>query len=103
MDNISTEKIRIPEELAEKLDGYIDECVRIVLSDGALFLKREEQAGQYELAKSVAYERKVISASYLHRRLGISYNRARSLISMLEDGGIVSPPNGTRPRTVIGY
>lgn len=102
MGNISAEKIRIPEELAEKLDGLIDECVRIVMSDGSLFLKREDAPELYELAKSVAFERKTVSAYYLQRRLGISYDSARSLISRLEADGIVSPTDGTRARTVIG-
>lgn len=92
MDNISP-------VLAEKLESCIGECARTVLAEVVSASYMEDL---YELAKSVAYERKVISASYLQRRLGISYGRAAKLISRLEADGMVSPANGTRARIVIG-
>ena len=33
----------------------------------------------------------------------IGYNRAARLIEMMEDDGIVGPPNGSKPREIIDY
>lgn len=57
----------------------------------------------YERAKEICYERKMASASYLQRRMKIGYNRAARLIEMMEDDGIVGPPQGSKPREIINY
>ncbi|MEX0749077.1 MAG: DNA translocase FtsK 4TM domain-containing protein [Candidatus Saccharimonadales bacterium] len=41
------------------------------------------------------------SASLLQRRLRVGYSRAARLIDMLEEQGIVSGPDGSRPRDVL--
>ena len=41
------------------------------------------------------------SASLLQRRFHIGYNRAASYIDLLEERGIIGPPNGSKPREVI--
>ncbi len=41
------------------------------------------------------------SASYLQRRFRIGYNRASRLIEMMEIQGIISAPQGSKPRSVI--
>jgi S-DNA-T family DNA segregation ATPase FtsK/SpoIIIE len=41
------------------------------------------------------------SVSMLQRRFRIGYNRAARLIDMMEERGIVSPPDGSRPRKVL--
>lgn len=41
------------------------------------------------------------SASYLQRKLRIGYARAARLMDMLEERGIVSPPDGARPREIL--
>jgi S-DNA-T family DNA segregation ATPase FtsK/SpoIIIE len=41
------------------------------------------------------------STSYLQRKLGIGYARAAKLIDILEEKGIVGPPNGSKPREVL--
>jgi len=41
------------------------------------------------------------SVSMLQRRFRIGYNRAARLIDMMEGRGIVSPPDGSRPRKVL--
>jgi S-DNA-T family DNA segregation ATPase FtsK/SpoIIIE len=42
------------------------------------------------------------TTSYLQRRLGIGYNRAASLIERMETDGIISAPNRTGKREVLG-
>lgn len=41
------------------------------------------------------------SASLLQRRLRIGYARAARLLDLLEDQGIIGPPDGARPRDVL--
>ena len=42
-----------------------------------------------------------ISASLIQRRFRFGYNRAARIIDLLEDRGIVGPPNGSKPREVL--
>ena len=41
------------------------------------------------------------SASLLQRRFRLGYNRAARCIDLLEERGIVGPPNGSKPREVL--
>ena len=41
------------------------------------------------------------SASLLQRRFKLGYNRAARIIDMLEENGIIGPPNGSKPREVL--
>ena len=72
-------------------------------SDGGSFSDEDSDEVLYEEAKRICYERKTASASYLQRRMRIGYNRAARLIEMMEDDGIVGPPNGSKPREIIDY
>ena len=70
---------------------------------GGDFSDEDSDEVLYEEAKRICYERKTASASYLQRRMRIGYNRAARLIEMMEDDGIVGPPNGSKPREIIDY
>lgn len=61
----------------------------------------EEEDGDYERAKLVAFEFGKMSASLLQRRLRIGYSRAARLVERMEKEGLVSAPDGARPRTVL--
>ena len=65
------------EEVAAELDEVYDEAVRIVVESGKA------------------------STSLLQRRLRLGYGRAARLIDMMEKDGIVSAPDGSRPREVL--
>ena len=41
------------------------------------------------------------SASLLQRRFKLGYNRAARIIDLLEERGIIGPPNGAKPREVL--
>ncbi len=42
-----------------------------------------------------------ISASLIQRRFAVGYNRAARIVDLLEERGIVGPPNGSKPREVL--
>jgi S-DNA-T family DNA segregation ATPase FtsK/SpoIIIE len=55
----------------------------------------------YEEAKQVVLHYHQGSTSLLQRRLHIGYARAARLLDMLEQEGIVGPPDGSKPREVL--
>ena len=42
------------------------------------------------------------STSYLQRKLKIGYSRAARLIDLLEERGVVSSADGSKPREILG-
>ena len=42
-----------------------------------------------------------ISASLIQRKFRLGYNRAARIIDLLEERGIIGPPNGSKPRDVL--
>jgi len=52
-------------------------------------------------AQDVVIKAGKASASLLQRRLRVGYARAASILDMLEERGIVGPPNGAKPREVM--
>jgi S-DNA-T family DNA segregation ATPase FtsK/SpoIIIE len=55
----------------------------------------------YEEAKRMIITSKKASTSMLQRRLGVGYARAARLIDILEERGVVGPPDGAKPREVL--
>ena len=48
-----------------------------------------------------AIETGKVSTSLLQRRFRLGYNRAARVVDLLEERGIVGPPNGSKPREVL--
>lgn len=55
----------------------------------------------FEQAVEVVLQRGRASASDLQRRLRVGYSRAARLMDMLEEQGVIGPPDGARPREVL--
>jgi len=55
----------------------------------------------FEEAKDIIIKADKASTSMLQRRLSIGYGRAAKILDMLEDAGIIGPPNGSKPREVL--
>jgi S-DNA-T family DNA segregation ATPase FtsK/SpoIIIE len=53
-----------------------------------------------EAARLVVAERQA-SASFLQRRMRIGFSRAARLIDMMEQDGLLGPPQGSKPREVL--
>ena len=56
---------------------------------------------KYADAVRVAIEEKRVSTSLLQRKLEIGYGRAAKIIDRMQAEGIVSPPDGAKPRTIL--
>ena len=56
---------------------------------------------KYADAVRVAVEEKRISTSLLQRKLEVGYSRAAKLIDRMQSEGIVSPPDGSKPRAIL--
>ncbi len=55
----------------------------------------------YEDARVAVTEAGKASTSYLQRRLRLGYSRAARLMDLLEERGVIGPPDGAKPRPVI--
>ncbi|GEM05570.1 DNA translocase FtsK [Halolactibacillus miurensis] len=65
-------------------------------------IEQEEMTDElYDEALNFVSENETISTSLLQRRFKIGYNRAARIIDSLENQGIVSGQNGSKPRTIL--
>ncbi len=67
----------------------------------ATFLSAEEQDELFPQALELVKQHRRASASLLQRRLRIGYSKAAQLIDLLEQQGVVGPPEGGRSREVL--
>ncbi|MFB5663920.1 DNA translocase FtsK [Alteribacillus sp. HJP-4] len=93
----------------EEIDAVTD-FVKSRRKPSYLFTREElvkkvdkQQSGDelFEEACRFVTEQGSASSSLLQRRFSIGYNRAAKLIDMMEAGGIISGPMGSKPRTVL--
>ena len=63
--------------------------------------KKMKKDALYDDAVQVAFVNGQISTSMLQRRLGIGYARAGKIIDTMEREGIISGPNGSKPRKIL--
>ena len=63
-----------------------------------LFAEREELLYR---AIEVALENGKISTSLLQRKLSVGFGKAARMIDKMEEMGLVSPPNGQKPREIL--
>ncbi|MBI4387529.1 MAG: DNA translocase FtsK [Candidatus Omnitrophica bacterium] len=96
-------------------DEEINAIVHALSSQGAPEFHEEIQAVQegkttnynqekdelYEEAVRVILETKQASVSMLQRRLRLGYGRASRIIDMMEQEGVVGPPQGSKPREIL--
>ena len=55
----------------------------------------------FEEAKTEVVKVGKCSTSLLQRRFGIGYGRAARLVDILEEQGVIGPPDGSKPREVL--
>lgn len=86
------------ENLSESLEQQLDSDTGIFSGPGTEGNKDDELYGQ---AKELVIQARKASTSMLQRRLSIGYSRAARIIDMLEENGVVGPPDGSKPREVL--
>jgi S-DNA-T family DNA segregation ATPase FtsK/SpoIIIE len=55
----------------------------------------------YETAKRLVLETGQASTSLLQRRLRLGYGRAARMLDLMEQEGLIGPPQGSRPREIL--
>jgi S-DNA-T family DNA segregation ATPase FtsK/SpoIIIE len=80
---------------------FITEIKQKIESTRPELPEMNESDDLYEAAIEVLRSTKRASTSSLQRRLKIGYNRAASLMDMLEEKGIIGPPTETGPRDIL--
>lgn len=85
-----TEKYRNSGKRAEK-GGADEECADASIFEDSKFIE----------VCHVAFNNGKVSTSLLQRNCGLGYGRAAKYIDIMQSMGIVSPPDGTKPRDVL--
>lgn len=80
---------------------YDNAVIEIPASNNENTTNPEDRDEFYEVAKEYVITAQRASASLLQTRLAIGFNRATRLLQQLEDGGVVGPANGAKPRQVL--
>ncbi|MBI2798122.1 DNA translocase FtsK 4TM domain-containing protein [Candidatus Saccharibacteria bacterium] len=83
---------------AEYNEEVTAQAVKMPGSPGSLESADDDM---FEQAAEVVIQNSKASASLLQRRLRVGYARAARLIDLLEERGVVGPPDGARPREVL--
>jgi len=82
-------------------DNTLTEAAPNHMAAGEGFEKDEYDDPLYNEIVDFAIETGKISASLVQRRFRLGYNRAARIIDLLEERGIIGPPNGSKPREVL--
>ena len=108
MDAIRLEEPVYDSEILEKIKGFAESIKNSRRSTRAygMFEDENEDGGylndaQFLEAVELAIKSGKISTSFLQRKLSIGYGKAAKYIDAMEDIGIVSEPNGQKPRMVL--
>lgn len=102
---ISDDEIRrvieyVSKEQAAVYDNFITQMEDTHLA-GANSEKEEYEDPLYNEIVDFAIKTGKVSASLLQRRFRLGYNRAARIVDLLEERGIIGPPNGSKPREVL--
>ena len=91
-------------DIAEQIEREAEACGRKGKSspfEGGASDIEDEDDPMLDDAIKLAIEEKKISTSLIQRKLQLGYGRAAKLIDIMEARGIVSAPNGQKPRDVL--
>ena len=70
-------------------------------AEAAVSLPGESGDNKYVDAIRISIEENRVSTSLLQRKLGIGYSRAAKIIDRMEEEGLVSKPDGAKPRNIL--
>ncbi len=80
---------------------YDESIIEHIESGGGKGGGEEERDELFNEAIRVVIENNQASTSFLQRKMRIGYNRAARIIDDLEDSGVISGPDGAKPRKII--
>lgn len=92
------EHIKVVEDEVEYDENIINHIESGVQEDGS---GGEDSDELLDEAIRIVVENKQASTSYLQRRMRIGYNRAARIVDELEQKGVISGPDGSKPRRVL--
>lgn len=100
---VTTEEInRVVEHLKTQSQPVYNQSVVEDRSEKAGTEEPERDTDElYDEAVRIVVEMGKASTSTLQRRLRIGYGRAARLLDIMEDDGVVGPPDGSKPREVL--
>ena len=84
----------------QKKPTYKEEIFEIATTDKGNSDEEKEYDERYDEALAIVAKDRQASISYIQRRLRIGYNRAASIIEMMERDGVVGPSDGVKPREI---
>lgn len=88
------------QEFSSSVPAY-DEVAETHMAGSESSSKEEYDDPIYNEVVEFAVQTGKISASLIQRRFAVGYNRAARIVDLLEERGIVGPPNGSKPREVL--
>ena len=81
---------------------YDESIIEHIENGGSSKLGKDEEADElFDEAVRIVIENNQASTSFLQRKMRIGYNRAARIIDDLEDRGVISGPDGAKPRKII--
>ena len=90
---------------AQQTTQYNDEITNLPISTGHGTIKlgpsEEDRDVLFDAAVQLVRESGKASSSLMQRRLKLGYARAARVLDQLEQAGIVSPANGSKPRDIL--
>ena len=101
---VSEKEIReVTDFLKNQAPPHYEESIQEYRPSGSIGLRGREAIDDtlYDTAKQVVIQSGKASASLLQRRLRVGYARAARLLDILEQEGIIGPPEGAKPRDVL--
>ena len=84
----------------QKKPTYKEEIFDVAIAEKENSEEKEDYDDRYDEALALVAKDRQASISYIQRRLRIGYNRAASIIEMMERDGVVGPSDGVRPREI---
>lgn len=87
------EEVEYKEEIIEHINSEVDLAANSI--------KDDESDELLEEAINIVVDYGQASTSFLQRRLRIGFNRASRIMDELEEKGVISPKDGSRPRQVL--
>ena len=91
---------KIIDSVVEQQKAQYEEAM--IPTDEPITNDLDETDELYDDAVQLVFEMQTASVSLLQRRFRIGYSRAARIVDQMEARGVVGPPEGSKPRQVLG-